>query len=371
MNSGTMSVSVNLGARSYSIQIGSGLLSDMAQLKSAIVGSQVMIVSNQSIAALFLDPLVEKLQQLGVQKLDTCLLPEGEEFKTLETVNLIYSRLLEAGHNRQTQLIALGGGVVGDMTGFAAATYQRGVHFIQIPTTLLAQVDSSVGGKTGVNHPLGKNMIGAFYQPKSVLIDTDTLQSLPPREVSAGLAEVVKYALLGDESFLGWIEAHSKALCALESASLSHAITRSCRMKAEIVVADEREAGVRALLNLGHTFGHAVETFVGYGVWLHGEAVGLGLLMACDLSARMGFLNIAQVERVKKLLKALRLPTQSPENMTSDDFLECMARDKKVQNQQIRFILLKRIGEAFVCDDVPHDLLLETIAAMAPVPVEI
>lgn len=361
-----MSVSVNLGTRSYPIHIGSGLLSDTAQLKSAIVGSQVMIVSNQTIACLFLEPLIEQLQGLGLSKLDTCLLPEGEEHKTLETVNLIYSRLLEAGHNRQTQLLALGGGVVGDMTGFAAATYQRGVDFIQIPTTLLAQVDSSVGGKTGVNHSLGKNMIGAFYQPKSVLIDIDTLKSLPAREVSAGLAEIVKYALLGDESFLEWIEAHSKALCALDSSILTHAIARSCRMKAEIVAQDEREAGVRALLNLGHTFGHAVESWAGYGVWLHGEAVALGLLMACDLSARMGHLEHHQVERVKAVLLSLQLPVKSPHGMTSEDFFEYMARDKKVQNQQLRFIVLKSLGAAFVCDDVPRDLLLETIAAVTP-----
>lgn len=361
MSSALVSVTVGLDKRSYPIHIGSGLLTDDAMVKSAVTGTQVMLVTNDTVAKLYLEPVLSILQTLGLQKLDTCILPDGEIHKTLDSIQMIYTSLLEAGHNRQTQLIALGGGVIGDMTGFAAATYQRGVDFVQIPTTLLAQVDSSVGGKTGVNHPLGKNMIGAFYQPQCVLIDTATLASLPAREISAGLAEIVKYALLGDESFLEWIEAHAADLCALEPEVISHAIARSCRMKAEIVAADELEIGERALLNLGHTFGHAVESFTGYGSWLHGEAVGLGLLMACDLSARLGYLPVDDVDRVRQLLIQLNLPVKPPAHMTPADFLQYMARDKKVKDQKMRFILLKSIGHAFIADDVPRSLLDATL----------
>lgn len=358
-----MSLKVGLGNRSYPIHIGYDLLSDISHLKSAMTSQQVMVVTNETIADIYLEPLMSKLTSIGIKKLDACILPDGEAYKTFETVNQIFTALLEKGHNRQTQLVALGGGVIGDMTGFAAATYQRGVDFIQIPTTLLSQVDSSVGGKTGVNHPLGKNMIGAFYQPKSVLIDTKSLETLPEREIAAGLAEVVKYALLGDESFLAWIEAHAQKLMQLDGQSVSHAIARSCRMKAEIVAEDERESGVRALLNLGHTFGHAVESHLGYGAWLHGEAVGLGLLMAADLSWRLGYIEQAEVVRIETLLKALKLPTAAPAGMTEDDFLSYMSRDKKVVHQQLRFILLKSVGEAFITDDVPLETLKQTLNA--------
>jgi len=358
-----MGLNVELGARTYPIHIGSGLLEDPSVLKSVISGQQVMIVTNQTIAQYYLQPLLTCLSQSNLQTLDTCLLPEGEAFKTLETVNSIYSQLLEAGHTRQTQLIALGGGVIGDMTGFAAATYQRGVDFIQIPTTLLAQVDSSVGGKTGVNHLLGKNMIGAFYQPRGVIIDTDTLATLPRREISAGLAEVVKYALLGDETFLEWIEANAAGLVALDTQVIAHAITRSCRMKADIVAQDEHESGIRALLNLGHTFGHAIESHLGYGQWLHGEAVGLGLLMAADLSWRLGAITQVDVIRVRKILDTLHLPTVRPDAMTSDDFIRYMSRDKKVINQKLRFIVFKSIGDAIIIDDVPMSILDATLKA--------
>ncbi|HBF09497.1 MAG: 3-dehydroquinate synthase [Gammaproteobacteria bacterium] len=358
-----MSLKVGLGNRSYPIHIGHDLLSDTNQLKNAITSQQVMVVTNKTIADIYLQPLLNKLSEIGIKTLDTCILPDGESYKTFDTVNQIFTALLEKGHNRQTQLVALGGGVIGDMTGFAAATYQRGVDFVQIPTTLLSQVDSSVGGKTGVNHPLGKNMIGAFYQPKSVLIDTKSLETLPEREISAGMAEVVKYALLGDESFLGWIEAHAEKLMSLDGPSISHAIARSCRMKAEIVAEDERESGVRALLNLGHTFGHAVESHLGYGQWLHGEAVGLGLLMAADLSWRLGYIEQAEVKRIEILLEALKLPTVIPAEMTEEHFMSYMARDKKVVHQRLRFILLKSVGDAFIADDVPLETLKETLNA--------
>lgn len=357
------SLSLGLDQRSYPIHIGHGLLQHRASIQAAITSSQVMIVTNQAIATIYLQPLLDILRTFDLQKLDTCILPEGESFKTMATLETLYTHLLQSGHNRQTQLVALGGGVIGDMTGFAAATYQRGVDFIQLPTTLLAQVDSSVGGKTGVNHPLGKNMIGAFYQPKSVIIDTNTLKTLPKREVRAGLAEVVKYALLGDEPFLGWIEAHVQSLLALEEQTIAHAIAHSCRMKADIVAADERESGVRALLNLGHTFGHAVEAFSGYGQWLHGEAVALGLVMACDLSWRLGYITSEHVARVIRLLEQLDLPTKAPENMMAADFIGYMSRDKKVVHEQLRFILLKSIGSAFVCDDVPMSVLDATLNA--------
>lgn len=350
-------LSVDLGERSYPIYVGENLFRTV-DLQSLIKGKQVMIVTNETIAPLYLDDLKRQLPELQV---DEVILPDGESFKTLEHLNSIFDALLRMRHNRTTTLIALGGGVVGDMTGFAAASYQRGVDFIQIPTTLLSQVDSSVGGKTGVNHPLGKNMIGAFYQPKAVLADTSILRSLPPRELAAGLAEVIKYGLIYDESFLQWIEANIDALNDLDPSALAEAIFRSCQIKAEVVAQDEREGGIRAILNLGHTFGHAIETDQGYGTWLHGEAVGAGTQMAADLSHRIGWLSQSDLDRVRAILKAAHLPTEPPANMTPQRFLELMSVDKKVLDGRIRLVLLKRLGEATVTDSFESRLLQATL----------
>jgi 3-dehydroquinate synthase len=279
------------------------------------------------------------------------ILPDGEQHKTLAVLSRIYDKLLEDKHNRTTTLIALGGGVVGDMTGYAAASYQRGVNFIQIPTTLLSQVDSSVGGKTGVNHPLGKNMIGAFHQPQCVIADINTLATLPPRELSAGLAEVIKYGLIGDKGFYGWLEANMAGLIACDQLLLSEAIFRSCANKAKVVASDEKESGIRAILNLGHTFGHAIETAQGYGNWLHGEAVATGMLLAADLSARMGWVDASEVTRLKLLLQLAQLPVIPPP-MSCEQFLTLMAVDKKVLDGRLRLVLLKQIGEAVITSEV-------------------
>jgi 3-dehydroquinate synthase len=289
------------------------------------------------------------------------ILPDGESFKTLDTLNLIFDALLEMRHNRTTTLIALGGGVIGDMTGFAAASYQRGVDFIQIPTTLLSQVDSSVGGKTGVNHPRGKNMIGAFYQPKAVLADTDVLKTLPKRELAAGLAEVIKYGLIYDVEFLAWLEQNIDGLNACDPELLAYAIKRSCEIKAEVVAQDERESGIRAILNLGHTFGHAIETEQGYGNWLHGEAVGAGMWMAADLSHRLGWISAGDLARTETLLRRANLPVRAPEDMSPERFIELMSLDKKVLDGRIRLVLLKQLGEAVVTDSADPDLLRETL----------
>ena len=350
-------LSVDLGERSYPIYVGENLFRTV-DLQSLIKGKQVMIVTNETIAPLYLDELKRQLPELQV---DEVILPDGESFKTLEHLNSIFDALLRMRHNRTTTLIALGGGVVGDMTGFAAASYQRGVDFIQIPTTLLSQVDSSVGGKTGVNHPLGKNMIGAFYQPKAVLADTSILRSLPPRELAAGLAEVIKYGLIYDESFLQWIEANIDALNDLDPSALAEAIFRSCQIKAEVVAQDEREGGIRAILNLGHTFGHAIETEQGYGTWLHGEAVGAGTQMDAELSHRIGWLSDSDLDRVRAILKAAHLPTEPPANMTPQRFLELMSVDKKVLDGRIRLVLLKQLGEAVVTDSFEPGLLQATL----------
>ncbi len=352
-------LSVDLGARSYPIQIGQGLLSDNL-LAAHIKGRQVMVVSNETIAPLYLETVV---QQLSGYQVDTVILPDGEQYKNLDHVNLIFDALLEKRHNRTTTLVALGGGVVGDMTGFAAASYQRGVAFIQVPTTLLSQVDSSVGGKTGVNHPLGKNMIGAFHQPQQVVADTDVLNTLPERELSAGLAEVIKYGLIYDEAFLTWLEANMSRLRARDPEALAYAIYRSCEIKAEIVAQDERESGVRALLNLGHTFGHAIETDQGYGQWLHGEAVGAGTLMAADLSGRLGWLSQADLDRVKTVLESAGLPIYAPAEMTPERFKDLMAVDKKVLDGQLRLVLLKSLGQGVVTSDFPVQKLDETLSA--------
>lgn len=346
---------VALGERSYPIHIGPGLLGDPAWITPYLAGRQVMIVTNETIAPRYLESVRRGLPaDLEVREL---VLPDGEATKTLACVSRIWDALLEAGFNRRCTLIALGGGVIGDMVGFAAASYQRGVAFIQVPTTLLAQVDSSVGGKTGVNHPLGKNMIGAFWQPRAVLIDTATLATLPAAEFSAGLAEVIKYGLIRDADFLAWLEEHMAALRALDPEALAWAIERSCQIKAEIVAADETEQGVRALLNLGHTFGHAIEAHQGYGSWLHGEAVGVGMLMAADLSRRLGWLGDAEIKRTQAMIDAAGLPLAAPADMGVEEFLARMRLDKKNIDQSIRLVLMRALGDAEVYDDTPAGLL--------------
>lgn len=349
-------LAVELGERSYPIYIGSGLLGQGNLLKPHLASSQVMIITNETVAPLLLESLKASLS--GVSLVDTLVLPDGEKFKNLGTLNTIFDALLEKRHNRSTTLIALGGGVIGDMAGFAAACYQRGVAFVQVPTTLLSQVDSSVGGKTGVNHQLGKNMIGAFHQPNCVIIDTDVLVTLPARELSAGLAEVIKYGLIFDKEFFAWLEVHIQDLIAKEPSALAYAIERSCRIKADVVAADEREGGIRAILNFGHTFGHAIEAVQGYGNWLHGEAVGAGMVMACRLSAALGWLSADIAERAEALIAAAGLPVTPPAAMTPADFLDAMAVDKKVLNGSLRLVLLKSCGEAVVTDDFDRTQLM-------------
>lgn len=351
---------LDLGERSYPIFIGKGLLGQADLLRPYVKGRQALIVSNEVVAPLYLEAVRTSLGDVQVESL---ILPDGEHTKTLHTLSLIYDRLLESRHERSTTLIALGGGVVGDITGFAAASYQRGVNFIQIPTTLLSQVDSSVGGKTGVNHPLGKNMIGAFYQPQCVLADTGVLETLPSRELGAGLAEVIKYGLIDNLPFFAWLETHMDGLLARDQDLLAEAVRQSCADKARIVAADEKESGVRALLNLGHTFGHAIENGMGYGVWLHGEAVATGMVMAADLSARLGFLSWEEAARTKALIRRAGLPVVPPENLTAEDFLRLMAFDKKVAGGKIRFILMRGLGHTVIDSDIDAALLRQTLEA--------
>jgi 3-dehydroquinate synthase len=352
-------LTVNLGERSYPIYIGPDLLGEPNLLLPHLAGHQVMVVTNETIAPLYLESITRLLE--GVEKLNTVVLPDGEKYKTLETCNTIFDALLKERHNRKTTLIALGGGVVGDMVGFAAACYQRGVAFIQVPTTLLSQVDSSVGGKTGVNHPLGKNMIGAFHQPNSVIIDTHVLNSLPARELSAGLAEVIKYGLIADAEFFVWLEEHIQDLLNKQPAALAYAIERSCQIKADVVAADEREGGVRAILNLGHTFGHAIEAVQGYGNWLHGEAVGAGMVMACRLSVGLGWLSEDIAQRAETLIAAAGLPVAPPATMTQEQFMQYMAVDKKVLDGGLRLVLLKGCGEAVVTGDFDQAQLMAVL----------
>ena len=350
---------LDLGSRSYPICIGPGLLGQRDVFAPHIIaGQKVMVVTNTTVAPLYLERTLAGLTDF---QCDHVILPDGEQNKTLETLDTIFTALLNQRHDRSTTLIALGGGVIGDLTGFAAASYQRGVNFIQIPTTLLAQVDSSVGGKTGVNHPLGKNMIGAFYQPQLVLADTATLNTLPERELGAGIAEVIKYGLIRDAEFFVWLEQNIDALRARDPAALSYAIERSCRNKAEVVARDERESGERALLNFGHTFGHAIETGLGYGVWLHGEAIAAGMALAADLSRRQGWLSGADQQRIIDLLTRARLPTQAPAALDSERLLELMAVDKKVSSGKLRFILLKAIGHAVISADFDARMLQTTL----------
>jgi len=350
---------VSLAERSYPIYIDRGLLGQDL-IRRHVRGNQVMVVSNETIAPLYLESVTQGLNDL---QCDTLILPDGEQHKTLATLERIFDALMANRHSRTTTLVALGGGVIGDMVGFAAACYQRGVDFIQVPTTLLAQVDSSVGGKTAVNHPRGKNMIGAFHQPRAVVIDTAVLDTLPAREFAAGMAEVIKYGLIRDPGFFQWLLDNQATLAARDTAPLAEAILRSCRNKAEVVAADETEQGNRALLNLGHTFGHAMETFTGYRDWLHGEAVSAGMVMAARMSLELGWLSQADVDRVQDSLAAWTLPVTAPEGMARADFSELMALDKKVQNGRLRLVLLNQIGEALVTGEYDTNALTRTLEA--------
>jgi 3-dehydroquinate synthase len=344
-------VNVALAERSYPIRIGGALLGQGELIASSLRTPRAAIVTNATVAPLYLSRLRDALAGAGVD-LTEVVLPDGEAHKDWATLNLIFDGLLSARCERKTTLIALGGGVIGDMTGFAAATYQRGVPFIQIPTTLLSQVDSSVGGKTAINHPLGKNMIGAFYQPRLVVADIDTLQTLPDAELKAGLAEVIKYGLIRDLPFLEWLEAHMDALLARDTDALAYAVERSCVNKAEVVAADETEQGERATLNLGHTFGHAIEAGMGFGNWLHGEAVAAGTIMAAELSARLGYLDAAALSRVRRIFERAGLPVSGPK-LGVERYIELMRHDKKVEDGKLRLILLESVGRAIIHDSAP------------------
>jgi 3-dehydroquinate synthase len=355
-------VDVVLGERSYPIHVGSGLLSEAGTLLAPrLPRPRVLVVTNPVVAAHWLDPLCRSFEASGIVS-QPLLVPDGEAHKTLAILSDLLTRFLEHGADRTTSVVALGGGVVGDIAGFAAAIYQRGMPLVQIPTTLLAQVDSSVGGKTGVNHALGKNMIGAFYQPRAVLVDTDCLRTLPAREFAAGLAEVVKYGAIRDAAFLAWLEREMPRLVAREAEALTHAIIQSCRVKAQIVAADERESGERALLNFGHTFGHAIETGIGYGEWLHGEAVAAGMVMAAKLSARLGWIEGDDVARLSAVLASAGLPTAAP-RMDVAQWLTLLARDKKVERGHLRLVLLRELGRAVVTADFDQQVLESVLSA--------
>lgn len=351
---------VSLGERSYPITIAAGLFSDSASYWPLTAHQTVMVVTNETIAPLYLQPVLAQLAALGINA-DSVVLPDGEQYKSLSVLDTVFTALLEKPHGRDTTLIALGGGVIGDMTGFAAASYQRGVRFIQMPTTLLSQVDSSVGGKTAVNHPLGKNMIGAFYQPTSVVIDLDCLATLPARELSSGLAEVIKYGVILDYAFFEWLEENIDALRRLDQKALAYCIRRCCELKAEIVAADEREQGNRALLNLGHTFGHAIEAHMGYGNWLHGEAVAAGMVMAARTAEQLGTFSASLTERLITLLTRAGLPVNGPQQMLAEDYLPHMMRDKKVLSGELRLVLPTGLGKAEVRSGVGHDTVLAAI----------
>ncbi|MEM7206243.1 MAG: 3-dehydroquinate synthase [Pseudomonadota bacterium] len=347
---------VDLGERSYPIYIGANLIADSTLIGKHISGRKVMIVTNEFVAPIYLDAMRAALADFET---DVVVLPDGESHKTLNTVNLIFDKLLEQRFDRNCTLVALGGGVIGDITGFAAASYQRGVNFVQVPTTLLAQVDSSVGGKTGVNHRLGKNMIGAFHQPRCVIADTKTLSTLSDAELSAGLAEVIKYGAIDSPDFFNWVEANIDALKSRDASALSYAIEQSCAHKARIVAADERESGQRALLNLGHTFGHAIETASGYGNWLHGQAVGAGMCMAARFSESLGWMRSDETQRLGALVRAANLPTNPPEAMRASQFMELMSVDKKVRDGVLKLVLMRGIGQSVVTADYERDALMQ------------
>jgi 3-dehydroquinate synthase len=355
---------VDLGNRSYPIHIGSDLI-DQSELFSACKkATSVYIVTNTTVAPLYAERLTKTLEKLD-KPVRTIILPDGESYKDWKNLQLIFDDLLKFGADRQAMLVALGGGVIGDMTGFAAASFMRGIRFIQVPTTLLAQVDSSVGGKTGINHPLGKNMIGAFHQPAAVIADLNTLKTLPARELSAGLAEVVKHGAIADAEFLNWIEANAQALLECDTTAMAHAVLRSCEIKSAVVSADEREGGIRATLNFGHTFGHAIEAGMGYGAWLHGEAVACGMVMGADLSRRLNFITQDEVNRLTKIIQSMNLPTNPPK-FGAQRFMELMQVDKKTEGGQIRYVVLEKIGKAQI-KSVPDSQVIETLTATGAV----
>ena len=356
----TQLIEIALGDRSYPIHIGPGLLNRSAELLQRLAARDLLIVTNTTVEPLYARTISDALTAAG-KRVSVCVLPDGEQHKTLATTAHIFDALVHGRFNRDAALVALGGGVIGDIVGFAAACYQRGIDFVQVPTTLLAQVDSSVGGKTGVNHPGGKNLIGAFHQPRAVIADTETLATLPAREYRAGLAEVVKYGFIYGTAFLDWIEANAAALRGRDAAALIHAIRRSCEIKAEVVSQDEHEHGLRAILNFGHTFGHAIETAAGYGEWLHGEAVGAGMAIALDMSHRLGAIHESDAQRSVRLLQALEIPV-APPRLGAQRALELMGMDKKVLRGQLRLVLLNRLGEATITADYPRDVLNATLA---------
>ena len=351
-------LTVNLGDRSYPIFIGTDLIKQPHFFIDYLPSKQIMIVTNEVVAPLYLETLKSTLDGFDVS---TIILPDGEKHKTMKTINSILNELVNTGFDRSCTVLALGGGVIGDLTGFAASCYQRGVNFIQVPTTLLSQVDSSVGGKTGVNHSSGKNMIGAFHQPNAVIIDINTLNSLPAREISAGIAEIIKYGLINDANFFAWLEKNMENLKQLKPQAVSYAIQKSCSLKARIVAKDERETGSRALLNLGHTFGHAIETGTGYGAWLHGEAVGAGICMAARLSARMGKIYTKTCERIETLISQAGLPIKSPATIKPQHFLNLMNKDKKVKQGKLHMILLEEIGKACITSDLDQKIIREIV----------
>ncbi|MBT8567722.1 3-dehydroquinate synthase [Polynucleobacter paneuropaeus] len=351
---------VDLGQRSYPIFIGSDLIDRPELFEACSKASSIYIVTNTTVAPLYAERLSKTLTSFG-KSVRTIALPDGESFKDWKNLQTIFDELLKHGADRQTVLIALGGGVIGDMTGFAAASFMRGIRFIQVPTTLLSQVDSSVGGKTGINHPLGKNMIGAFHQPIAVIADLSTLKTLPPRELSAGLAEVIKHGAIADATFLNWIEANTSALLACDIEAMSHAVLRSCEIKSAVVSADEREGGVRATLNFGHTFGHAIEAGMGYGEWLHGEAVGCGMVMGAKLSCLLKKITQADADRLTRIIHSMHLPTTAP-NFGAERYIELMQVDKKAEGGQIRYVLLEQIGKAYIAT-APHEAVVQTLLA--------
>ncbi|PJC85249.1 3-dehydroquinate synthase [Vibrio sp. HA2012] len=355
-------ITVELGERSYPITIGAGLFNDPACFSFLSPNKKVVVISNVTVAPLYAEKISALITQAGCE-VSVLELPDGEQHKNLTEFEKIMSYLIEGSYSRDVTLVALGGGVIGDLVGFAAACYQRGIDFIQVPTTLLSQVDSSVGGKTAVNHPLGKNMIGAFYQPKSVIIDTDCLGTLPEREFASGMAEVIKYGIIYDYDFFVWLEEHMEQLYALDQQALAYAIARCCSIKAEVVAQDEKESGIRALLNLGHTFGHAIEAELGYGNWLHGEAVSAGTAMAARTAQRQGLIDDVQAERMIAVLQKARLPVHTPANMSFDDFMPHMMRDKKVLSGKLRLVLPSSIGSADVVAEVPGEHIRQAIEA--------
>ena len=349
-----ISLEVELGSRSHPIYIGEHLLQDSNLFAKHVRGHLSIIVTNPTISALYGHQVESTLKKVGQQVVQV-VIPEGEEYKTWETLQLIFDGLMKAGADRKSTIFALGGGVVGDMAGFAAASFMRGIHFVQIPTTLLSQVDSSVGGKTGINHPLGKNMIGAFHQPVAVIADLGTLKTLPPKELAAGLAEVIKHGAIADAEFLNWIESNINNLNACDIASMQHAVLRSCEIKSAVVAADEKEMGIRAHLNFGHTFGHAIEAGMGYGQWLHGEAVGCGMVIAAEVSKEIGYISSADVQRLTHIISQLHLPI-APPKWPANQYLELMSHDKKAEQGEIKYIVLKKLGEAIV-QKIPNDII--------------